>query len=279
MPNLITTEEQLRQFLSNIQLTVKGETSLFDKLTPHLDAAEQWMKVNLTAEAPFNTIVRFSDGDVTKTLAARIIVAEAFRRAIPSLDLILTPNGFGVVSNNNVAPASKQRVDRLLAAMTEQRDNDIELLIPRLPTVSGWTDSERFQWFAATLFPNIDVVKTLGNAPTDRWNKFLELRPKILEVEALLAEDFFSQELLTVLRQRAASGELSDADKFVVASVRSQVCAVLNGEQINVRRMVDVVNHIRNHAADFPEWHESATAKLFTPPIFTNTKSSPGYFF
>lgn len=25
--------------------------------------------------------------------------------AIPSLDLVLTPNGFGIVSNSNVAPA------------------------------------------------------------------------------------------------------------------------------------------------------------------------------
>lgn len=36
---------------------------------------------------------------------------------VPSLDLVLTPNGFGIVSNQNVAPASRDRVARLIASL------------------------------------------------------------------------------------------------------------------------------------------------------------------
>jgi hypothetical protein len=279
MPKLITTEELLRKFLPNIFATVKGETSLFDKLSPFIESAEQWVKNIFTGEKPFNTIAGYADSNITKTITARVVIAEAYRSAIPSLDLVLTPNGFGVVSNSNVAPASQQRVDRLLDAMIEQRDSDIELLIPLLSSVSQWKTSEQYSWFAATLFPNIDVVKTVASATKDRWNKFLELRPKIIDIESSLAEDFFSDELLTVLRQRAVANELTAADRHIVAILRSQIIAVLNGEPINMRKMIDAVNYIRGNASAFPEWHNSATAKLFSPPIFSNTKSSTGYFF
>jgi hypothetical protein len=41
----------------------------------------------------------------------------------------------------------------------------------------------------------------------------------------------------------------------------------------------EVENFIRDNADSFPEWHNSDTAKLFSPPIFRNKKESPGYFF
>ena len=40
----------------------------------------------------------------------RAVYATAAYNALPTLDLVATPNGFGVVSNQNIAPASKERV-------------------------------------------------------------------------------------------------------------------------------------------------------------------------
>ncbi len=276
---LITSDEQIRTYLPNIMITVEGESSLFDKLSPFIESAEQWFKKTFSAESPFNTIAGYAESNITKILTARIVIAEAYRNAIPSLDLVLTPNGFGVVNNSNVAPASKQRVDRLIDAMVMQRDSDIELLIPLLASVSKWRNSEQFNWFASTLFPNIDVVKAVSGTNTNRWERYLALRHKIINIEASLAEEFFSQELLSVLRQRAVTNELSDADNHVVAILRSQIIAVLNDQPINMRQMIDLINYIRNNAANFPEWNNSATAELFSPPIFKNEKASAGYFF
>ena len=57
---------------------------------------------------------------------ARIVAFDAFRNAVPHLDLILTPNGFGIVNNSNIAPASKERVERLIASLLSNRDDEIE---------------------------------------------------------------------------------------------------------------------------------------------------------
>lgn len=49
--------------------------------------------------------------------------------------------------------------------------------------------------------------------------------------------------------------------------------AEIKGETIHQRGMIDLANHIRHNPDTFPEWVNSATAKLFSPPIFENKKS------
>jgi hypothetical protein len=258
---------------------VKGETSLFEKLQPFLEVAEEWVKTTFTSESTFNTIAGYSDSNVIKTITARVVVAEAFRCAIPSLDLVLTPNGFGTVGNNNVAPASKPRVDRLIGSMTSLRDDAIGLLLDEIVTASKWSSSKQADFFRATLFPNLDIVTAAGSYSGSAWDRYLELRPKVIDIEESLAEDFFSPELMTVLRQRVLAHNLRTVDETVVSAIRAQIIAVIRGENINMRKMIYIVNFIRDNADSFPEWHSSDTAKLFSPPIFRNKKESPGYFF
>ena len=100
---LIKNDETLRRFMPNVFATAKGETPLFDKLTPWLTASEQWLKEKICGEDTLAEIVALDDMNVVKMLASQIVVSDAVRCAVPSLDLVLTPNGFGIVSNTNVA--------------------------------------------------------------------------------------------------------------------------------------------------------------------------------
>ncbi len=47
----------------------------------------------------------------------------------------------------------------------------------------------------------------------------------------------------------------------------------------NQRKMIDIVNFIRNNPEEFPVWHNSDTAKLFSLPKFVNKKENKGYWF
>ena len=60
---------------------------------------------------------------------ACLVANRALVQALPALDLILTPNGFGVVNNANVVPASRDRVDRLLASLLAARDRALDFLL------------------------------------------------------------------------------------------------------------------------------------------------------
>ena len=278
MAKLITNDDTLRQYLPNVFATVKGEVSLFDKVKVDIDLAENWAVNSFTGEVLFSDICSRSADDPLRILSVKLIVTEALRRAIPSLDLVLTPNGFGVVSNQNVAPASKERVDRLIASLADYRDECIGNLLPALVGASKWLTSSQASFFGETLFPDLaitDQVKGTGS----KWERYLALRPMILDIEASLAEEFFSPELMVRLRNEVLRKTHTADLARVINAIRGQVVDILNGGSIRMRDMIDVVNHIRRFPDLFPEWHASETAKLFAPPIFKNKKDSRGYFF
>lgn len=265
-------------YMPNVFAVVKGETPFFDKVAPFLNSAEQWLVSNFCSLKTFNVVCGYTDDNPTKVTAQRIAVCEALRNAVPSLDLVLTPNGFGVVSNQNIAPASKERVARLVNSLAEQRDDLLELFIPMLVGASKWKESAQYGFFSASLFPNIDLASLCGFT-ANRWEKYVELRPKAIDIEDSLAEEFISLELMDKFRLAVIGGMLSSAAEPVVRGIKAQVVDVLLGKPISTRRMVDLVNIIRNDEKSFPEWHNSATAKSFAPPVFKNSKKSSGYFF
>lgn len=278
MAKLITNDDTLRQYLPNVFATVKGEVSLFDKVKVDINLAENWVIETFVSTNTFNTICGYAEDNPIKIITAKLIATEALSWAIPSLDLVLTPNGFGVVSTQNIAPASKERVNRLIGSLADYRDECIGNILPALGGESQWLTSSQALFFGETLFPDLaitDQVKGTGS----KWERYLALRPKILDIEASLAEEFFSPELMVRLRNEVLRKTHTADLARVINAIRGQVVDLLNGGLIRMRDMIDVVNHIRCYPDLFPEWHASETAKLFSPPIFTNLKTDKGYWF
>lgn len=276
---LIKTEAQLRAHIPNIIASVKGETPLIEKLKVFLDLAEDWVLSTFMPEHTYNTVCGYNDDNPIKSATARLIVADAMLRAVPSLDIVLTPNGFAVVSTSNLAPASKSRVDRLVGSMLSHRDDCIAALLPELVGASQWLKSEQAAFFGATLFPDLGIVDAVGGATGSKWEKYLELRPQIIDLEASLAEEWLSPELMSALRSENLRGDLTQKRSEIVRQVKAQITGYLKGGSFSSRRLADIVNIIWQSESEFPEWHQSETAKLFAPPVFRNEKKAKGYWF
>ena len=276
---IISTNEQLTALIPNTLISVKGETPLFDKLAPFLDLAEAWVKETFTSEPTYNTICGYTDSNPIRIAAARLVVADAMRRAIPSLDLVLTPNGFATVGTQNLVAASKMRVDRLVGSMLIHRDDCIAALLPELPGASRWLNSKQAAFFGATLFTTLEIVAQSPISNSPKWERYLELRPQIIDLEASLAKEWLSPELMSALRAENLRGDLPPVRHDVVRQIKAQLIDYLHKGMFNSRRLADIVNIIRHRPSDFPEWHSSDTARLFTPPTFRNRKEAPGYFF
>ncbi len=279
MAKIIATNEQLTALIPNTLIPVKGETPLFDKLAPFLALAEDWVRNTFTSEPTYNTICGYTDSNPIRVATARLVVADAMRRAIPSLDVVLTPNGFATVGTQNLVAASKMRIDRLTGSMLTHRDDCIAALLPELPGTSKWLNSAQAAFFGATLFPDLSLIDALPPAQGSRWERWLSLRPQVLDLEASLAEEWYSPELMAVLRRRNLTHTLADTDRRTVADIQAHILGYLRTGSFNSRRLADTLTYIRSHPDHFPEWHNSATAQLFSPPIFQNKKKSQGYFF
>ena len=277
---IISNESQLRSFLPNFFVAVEGEQTVLDKLTPFIETSEEWVKLTFTSETTFNTIAGLDDSNVLKPLLAKVVVNHALLAAIPTLDLVLTPNGFGIVSNQNVAPASKDRVDRLLASLERERDNAIELLLIRLPQVTQWLSSEQHSFFTATLFPNLSLCRRLA-IREHLWAEYQALRARLIKIETVLADTYFSHEQMNVFREKALF-QLTNCNPLmlhVVRSLQSLELMLVSDMQVHTQAYFDLVNIIREHADVFPEWHASKVAELYIPKFFENKKHSGGYWF
>ena len=284
MSVLIPDNNVLLQFVPNVLKSVQGETLLFDKIAPHLEVAEAWLTTTFLSEAVLAKLPQEASTNKLLHYSRMAVVAEAMLHAVPQLDLVLTPNGFGIVSNSNIAPASKERVERLLLSLEKMRDDTLAVLLPLLASTEAWATSDPCQYFCQTLYPWLDLPRKLGS--TDHvWQSFQELHEKQVAIEERLAHDFFSAELLATLRQAELLGSWSETPsaphyKRAWRHIFAIELYMLREDEVPVPSCIEVVNALRN-APDgvFEEWKQSETAALFENHGYKNKKQSSGYWF
>ena len=280
---IITDNNTLLQFVPNVVTAVEGENTLFDKLRPQLVLTEQWRGDASVGDNMLSSIAA-DTSSMRWQLAASVIANEAFRRSIPSLDLILTPNGFGIVSNANAAPASKERVERLVSSLRELRDKAIDALLKVLREDTDWLASDKGQWLVSSYFVAPGVDTTAAKAAVsidDRWDGFLELREKTRPIEQAIAERWIGQALTARLRTSLASDYNGASDVVTLArTIRQLILDELISGKRPVKNLDRCVNYIRNNSTLYPEWQSDPVAELFEDKWrFQNKKESAGYFF
>ena len=280
---LITTDEQLRLLIPNVLATVEGEPTLIEKLYPYLETAEQWSIDTFVPEAIFDEIAAadsFGPYERFRFPLEKLVVCHAYMTAIPSLDLVLTPNGFGIVSNQNVVPASRERVDALITSLESQRDAAIEALIIRLSSRTDWQQSEPGKYFAATMFPFLSLCRRLA-IREHIWDSYQQLRERLIKIENVLADTYFSHEQMTVFRHRviAQCRTANNLESQIIRSLQSYELQLLTDIQVHPQCYYDLVTIIREHPTEFPAWHTSPVAELYKPKVFQNKKKSSAYWF
>lgn len=230
------------------------------------------------------TITDMTETNEIRQCVQKIVVYDAIAHAIPHLDLILTPNRFGIVSNNNVSPASKERVDRLISRQIDSRD---ELLMQFQKSLLSlqWYGTEQCMFFKATMPPFIDITLRFPRGSQPRWEQYLSLREAIIPVEEFFANQYLSQEQLAKFRNELQFGDYHHP-------LTKRICETLQAIEVRILKtsdptsamyfehtaFCDIVNAIRQNANLYPQWHQSDTAKLFNPPIFENKKDATGYW-
>ena len=286
---LITSDTDLRQYIPNTLVTVSGEQTLFDKLQVELQLSEAWL------------VRTFGVVESTPT-ACKVLATDAFLRAVPSLDLVLTPNGFGVVSNNTIAPASKDRVDRLLTSLENSRDFAIDQLLHERLADPDWRTTPQGRFFLATLFQTPLALPTIpienfgtnvfdwrgGTAatPNERssfnvaspfrrksWEVFLQTHSQVVLIEQELADKFISREVYARLRS-----DINNPDFAVlIQPLQAVELQLLTGKPLPYKQLIALTDYIRKSEL-FPEWHTSQTAELYKPHSFNNQKDAAGYW-
>lgn len=225
--------------------------------------------------------------------ALHLVCVRAARHAMAGADLVLTATGFGVVSNQNLAPASTVRVQALAEELRRDESRTADHLAFRLLKDSAWPRGEaarrivsRLMW-CPMLLRRHGVATPPGSGREPYDEEYRALIPRIDQAEARLAE-LISPELYAALvdsrRVRPAREAEALALDLVTETARNLVAAHLAqpaaaptpAQATLTRRLLRLV---RSLAADLPAWQQSATRRAQEAPRYENRKSDPCFFF
>lgn len=264
--NYIKDNNTLLQYIPNVVTAVEGEADLFTKMQSHLQMAEAWMESNIVHYADI------AENESAMAFARIVIADDAFRRAVPSLDLILTENGFGIVSNQTVAPASRDRINALIESLQAMEDSAIE----ELANVLSGTDTT----LSGTIFPGFEAQRMQG-VTAGLFARFQADKPKIQSIENDIAKRAISFEVLNELRNNAYAHSLSANLLVLQANLKRLIIRKMQGSMplIEAKDAVrELVDWVRKHPDDFPGWETSDAAKYWTDYTYKNDKDSGGFW-
>lgn len=218
MTRLITNIEQIAWLLPNAIVTVDGEPDMFDKLESFIAMAEDDVVNSLCGP----TLMEEAAGQTAPRQQwaveiGRVVAAEAMRSAIPSLDVVATPNGFGVVSDQNIAPASPERVRRLTEELAKAADGARIRFVCELHDNPDLLRNVKLSEFPARLlrdciFPDMMEVevaarKRSGEVGGSIWNHFKMRMTECAKATRRLASEALGEQAVSVLCRAAVRPE------------------------------------------------------------------------
>lgn len=275
---IMIDNSELKRYVPNVLREAAGEPAFIDKLTAFLNQSERWVAELFTGDALLDDAADANLNEL-RELILPVVIDDAMTNALPSLDLVLTPNGFGIVSNQNIAPASKERVERLAQSLVKNRDIAICQLFTKLARLEDWHSTEQCRWFAEVFLSDpVDTEYYAGEKGV--WMSYLELRPEMRRIENWIADKFLGQEYMQELRDKQIGIQTrSNQDIPVMAAVKQTVLEGLKRGVMVGGGLVYAVNIIRDNPDAYPTWHGSLIAQVYGHETFKNKKRSNGYFF
>lgn len=255
---------------------------IFKKVEPLLlSIRKDWEERVISAEATL------SDDDKQR-LDAAVALRSAYR-LVPQLDLVLTPTGFGIVSNQNTAPASPSRVNALRDQLRQEASLQEDLLKEHLAAMGAL----RLPLFAVTsLLWTPRLLRTFGVTLQDGAQIYKEEWPAIQVSLALATDsimDILSAPLYSALQQsqyqpldvddpKPYTLLLNDSRRLLAALIQSG--RPTDTSQPGVKEQVKhIVDYLERNAERIPHYLTSSTHLARKASPYENKKTDASFFF
>ena len=256
-------------------------------IEPFVSAADDYVQTTLIGSDLQDHIAALTtDPNNLQSTLRNVIAYKAYREAIPFVDVIQTANGFGVVSNANIAPASKERVERLMAQCDQQLDNSIDLLIFKVmadaPALTEWKKFSLFEELTNCLFlTGIDFSGYSSDIAKKR-KAFLDAKNDMVTAQSTVLAPLISQDYLDELILQNRDNAITVENKLMLTNCK-RVLALVAEEEDSEEYIRKVLNHIsfqlEKYITDYPTYAESAERALRVAPKYVNQKTDKTFFF
>jgi hypothetical protein len=229
--------------------------------------------------------------------------------ASPELDVTITGSGIGVIMNQNIAPASADRVKKFDNANEERGWDNIETLLifleDHLSDYPEWVNSPAYTMDVRNLINSAIDFDFFYNIQRSRL-KFKSLRPVMDNIEMLKIRKVISDELFDRILNEIKTGSITDPIKKILKKLQFSVANytmadAMDGDKyqghdqtVNENRfnrdlalflsngdkyLADVRTTIDTNPDDYPEYVNSPIYIGNTNYGFTNAKDNTIFVF
>lgn len=267
----------LEQFQKAMPTAIALEN--WSDIETYAESAELWIHNEVLGKTLYTVINADSFADETILRLCRNIIANhAFYEAIPFLDLVLDNNGFGVVSNKNLAPASKERVERLMQQCLKRRDSETENIIALLEADStyhdDWKGSPSYSMLSDCLITTAAELKRYANWDGTRA-EFLRQKPDLVMLTRKKINPIISKNYVDELIEKQRDNDLSSADLEVLDSVKYALGAFISrNNHVGATIVTEALNVINTNLQLYPTYTASSEYKARTTPGYENSADS-----
>lgn len=269
-----TIEEFVKYIPTTYGYNPDTEHSSYDVIRPFLEEVEIWLKSELIGPDLFEYIESSSDDELRDSVS-RVIACNAYYSCIPFVDLIQTPNGFGIVQNATTAPASRDRVERLLSWVKTRFSQSVDTLITIIFTSTEcnklWMKSPNYSRYTECLIMTAASLQRYGRKDANR-ETLDDLHPLLMSYQANIAK-MISSEYMAELIEKRRNQSLTNEDTAIIKSLLVVLGLMLKKEDI-YSMLEEIVNAMVNNLDKYPTYKNSDAYQLKTSEKFRNKKNS-----
>ncbi len=218
-------------------------------------------------------------GDMAlQAMAYRYVCMLAMWNAIPQLDLTLSGTGFGVVSNQNLAPASRERVAALREAMRKGWEDALDGLLELLRGDARWCDTAMAKQYFSHLVWHAEQLRHMGVAEPHRTD-LRQMQPLLsraeMRVQQLIGpEQYF--ELCDAVRRRTETS----AQLMAIGLCVGLIAALAAGSMADCElAKMALLRGLESDLDSFPAYRDSRAYEANHYRPYENRGDDPCYFF
>lgn len=259
--------------------------SEWSALQPHVETAQLDLTRDLLGDDLVAAIKLLPVTDASRIVANKLLAVSAYHAAIPFVDLVQTENGFAVVSNNNLAPASKERVERLIGWCEGQIDGLTDLLITLVMGNASlrakWTLFEGFKDLVNCFFTTgKDFMNYINSPESLRRKEFMKHKAKLLSWQENIIAPVISKDYLTQLITEIRAQTFDPSSAIVINYCKLVLSALVAGDKNEAEGLLSKISNLLDaKLATYTAYAASEEYALKNATRDVNKADHPTFFF
>lgn len=278
---------------------IQIDVNQFEQLLPFVAAASEdvFTKMQPSFENHFDDLIATvvgadaeqavsTEDSPLQRYARGYVILATFLDSLHSHDIIMTDNGFGVVSNDNIAPASQARVDAMVHELAYRRDYALHNVVNRLRQVEGWADSlQAFNTIRSFIWSPYILNKFCGIPGKLTFDDLVAHKGEIDQAETFLRRELSDAQIDQLLEEERKAHFPTTSHRVAIMRIYDFIGYHItkNGDSIDLRArdrlFFSLLSLIDDNIDDFAKYRDSTAYKASHNIAYENKADDTTFFF